>query len=71
MTQGVDPVKNPVKTLINTSPPKVNMRIRFQTVASIPHKTTAHMYLNNKEQSDYVENKYQARPPATVHPFNP
>ena len=46
-------------------------RIRFQTVASIPHKTTAHMYLNDKEQHDYAENKYQARPPTTVHPYNP
>lgn len=58
-------------SLVNTSPPKLTARIRFQTVASIPHKTTAHMYLNDKDQPDYAENKYQARPPATVHPFNP
>ena len=67
----------PLKSLPNTSPPKIKEPfLKLTTVASIPHRTKAAPYVEMQKklqelEQKKVENKYLARPPATVHPYNP
>ena len=67
----------PLKSLPNTSPPKIKEPfLKLTTVASIPHRTKGAPYVEMQKklqelEQKKVENKYLARPPATVHPYNP
>lgn len=70
-TQLIEQVRNPVKSLITTNPPKHTQRVRFETVASIPHKANPYMFFKEKDTQTKSENKYQARPPTIVHEYNP
>lgn len=69
---------NASKTMHSLSPPKIKNHLvpKLTSVASIPHRTKGAPYVEQQkrlqeELDQKVENKYQARPPAVVHPYNP
>jgi hypothetical protein len=69
---------NGFQTVSHLSPPRIKHPIvpKLTTVASIPHRTKGAPYVElqkrlQEEKDQKVENKYQSRPPAVVHQYNP